>query len=108
MKRFSTISGAALLAASLSSAAFAQTGGNMNAPEPNASGTAIVQPGTTSTGVATDSHRVIGTTGMNSGVTPNNAELNGNNGNSGGGSNSLANTNNPGGGMGNNAGPPTR
>jgi hypothetical protein len=38
----------------------------------------------------------------------NNDELKGNNGNSAGGSNSLANTNNPGGGMGNNAGPPMK
>jgi hypothetical protein len=36
-----------------------------------------------------------------------NDELKGNNGNSAGGSNSLSNTNNPGG-MGNNAGPPMR
>jgi hypothetical protein len=107
MKKMMTISGAALLAASLSGAAFAQTGGNMNAPEPNSSGTKIIQPGTTPTGVATDSHRVIGTTGSAGTARPNNAELGGNNGNSAGGSNSSANTNNPTG-MGNNAGPPMK
>jgi hypothetical protein len=107
MKNLITISGAALLAASVASAAFAQTGGNMNAPEPNSSGTKIIQPGTTSTGVATDSHKVIGTTGSASGMRPNNAELQGNNGNSAGGSNSSANTNNPTG-MGNNAGAPMK
>jgi hypothetical protein len=94
MGKLTTISGAALLAATLSGAAFAQTGGNMNAPEPNASGTRIVQPATTSTGAATSPHatgRTTGTTGMSSGS---NAELGGNNGNnSGSGSNSLNNPN---------------
>jgi hypothetical protein len=46
-----------------------------------------------------------GTVGMGRGA--NNAELKGNSATSAGGSNSLANTNNPGG-MGNNAGPPMR
>jgi hypothetical protein len=84
-----------LLAASLSTAAFAQSGANPNAPQPNSMGTGVIQPGTTSTGEATDSHRRMGTTGM-SGTRPggNNAELGGNNGNSGGGSNSLSNPNN--------------
>src|SRR5580658_1801651 len=103
MNKLLTISGAALLAASLSTAVFAQ-GANMNAPQPNSSGTGIVQPGTTSTGTATDARRVGGTTGMNGGMSGNNAELKGDSATSAGGANSLSNTNNPGG-MGNNAGP---
>lgn len=55
-------------------------------------------------------HRMHGmTTGssMHGGMGGNNAELKGNSATSAGGSNSLANTNNPGG-MGNNAGPPMK
>jgi hypothetical protein len=69
MSKFLKISGVALLAASISGAAFAQAGGgNPNAAGPNSSGTGLVQPGTTSTGVATDAKPVkgqTGTTGMN-------------------------------------------
>jgi hypothetical protein len=90
------ITAAALLAASLSTAAFAQSGANPSAPQPNSRGTGVIQPGTTSTGQATDSHRRMETTGMSGTGKPggNNAELGGNNGNSGGGSNSLSNPNN--------------
>ena len=100
MMRLITITGAALIAASLSSSAFAQAGANPNAPQPNSAGNGVVQPGTTSTGTATDSKMESRTTGMSG----NNAELKGNSATSAGGSNSLSNTNNPGG-MGNNAGP---
>jgi hypothetical protein len=94
MKKLITISGAALLAASLSGVAFAQ-GANPSAPQPNSAGNGVIQPGTSSTGTATDRGRV-GTTGMSGGTMapkPNNAELQGNNGNSASGSNSLANPN---------------
>jgi hypothetical protein len=33
---------------------YAQTGGNMNAPQPNSTGTGVATPGTTSTGTAVD------------------------------------------------------
>src|ERR1700710_379266 len=92
MSKLMTISAAAILAASISSAAFAQAGGgNPNAAGPNSSGTGLVQPGTTSTGTATDAKPIggrVGTTGMGT-AGPNNAELQGNNGNSASGSNSL-------------------
>jgi hypothetical protein len=107
MKKLMSITGAALLAVSLSSAAFAQAGANMNAPQPNSAGTGYVEPGTTRTGTATDARPIGSTTGMGRGMSGNNAELQGNSATSAGGDNSLANTNNPGG-MGNNAGPPLR
>jgi hypothetical protein len=94
MKKLITISGAALLAASLSGVAFAQ-GANPSAPQPNSAGNGVIQPGISSTGTATDRGRV-GTTGTSGGTMapkPNNAELQGNNGNSASGSNSLANPN---------------
>ena len=53
MKRLMTFVGAAALAAGLSSAAFGQ-GANPSAPQPNSTGTGVIQPGTTSTGTATD------------------------------------------------------
>jgi hypothetical protein len=93
MKKLMTISSAVLLAVSLSGTAFAQ-GANPSAPQPNSAGNGVIQPGTTSTGTATDRGRV-GTTGMGGTIAPkpNNAELQGNNGNSASGSNSLANPN---------------
>jgi hypothetical protein len=63
MKKFATISGAAILAVSLSGAAFAQ-GANPSAPQPSSTGAGVVQPGTTSTGTATDAKMKSGTTGM--------------------------------------------
>jgi hypothetical protein len=61
MKTLMTFIGAATLAASLCSAAFAQ-GANPSAPQPNSTGTGVVQPGTTSTGTATDSKMKTGKT----------------------------------------------
>jgi hypothetical protein len=54
MKKISMIAAAALLAVSVTGAAFAQAGGNPNAPEPNSSGTGIVKPGTDKSGTAVD------------------------------------------------------
>jgi hypothetical protein len=65
MNKFATISTAALLAVSLSSAAFAQAGANPSAPQPNATGTGTVQPGMDKNGTATDAKMKSGTTGMN-------------------------------------------
>jgi hypothetical protein len=62
MKKFAII-GAALLG--LSGAAFAQSGANPNAPQPNSMGTGAVTPGTKASGEATDSKMKSGTTGMN-------------------------------------------
>jgi hypothetical protein len=99
MKKLMTISAMALLAASLSSAAFAQVGGGGAATIPENSGTATngqgAAVGTTTTGRTTLNRDRVGTTGMSGGtmVAPNNAELQGNNGNSASGSNSLANPN---------------
>jgi hypothetical protein len=95
-KMLMKMSAAVLLAASLSGAAFAQAGANPNAPQPNSAGTGVIQPGTTSTGEATSSHRRTGTVGMSGTdrLGGNNAELGGNNGNSAAGSNSLSNPNN--------------
>jgi hypothetical protein len=59
MKKFTMISGVALLAVSLSGTAFAQ-GANPSAPQPNSTGTGVVQPGTTSTGTATDAKMKTG------------------------------------------------
>jgi hypothetical protein len=63
MKKFATISGAAILAVSFAGAAFAQ-GANPSAPQPSSTGAGVVQPGTTSTGTATDAKMKSGTTGM--------------------------------------------
>ena len=65
MKKFVTITTAALLAASVSSAAFAQAGANPSAPQPNSTGTGVVQPGMDKNGTATDAKMKSGTTGMN-------------------------------------------
>jgi hypothetical protein len=59
MKKFTMISGVALLAVSLSGTAFAQ-GANPSAPQPNSTGTGVVQPGTT--GTATDAKMKTGKT----------------------------------------------
>jgi hypothetical protein len=64
MKKIATITGAALLAASLSTAAFAQNGANPSAPQPNAMGTGTTTPGTKASGEATDS-KMKSTTGSN-------------------------------------------
>ena len=63
MKKFATIGTAALLAVSLSGAAFAQA--NPSAPQPSSAGAGVVQPGTTASGTATDAKAKSGTTGMN-------------------------------------------
>jgi hypothetical protein len=63
MKKFATITGAALLAASLAGAAFAQSGANPSAPQPNSMGTGTTTPGTKASGEATDSKMKSGTTG---------------------------------------------
>jgi hypothetical protein len=91
MKKFAVLTAAALLAAGVSGA-YAQ--------------------GTTSSD-SVKHHKSGTTTGSNmksaKPMAGSNDELKGNNGNSAGGNNSLANTNNPGnGGVGNNAGPPMR
>jgi hypothetical protein len=61
MKKFTMISGVALLAVSLSGTAFAQ-GANPSAPQPSSTGTGVIQPGTTSTGTATDAKMKTGKT----------------------------------------------
>jgi hypothetical protein len=99
MKKFAIIAAATLFAASVSGA-YAQ--------------------GTMGSGDQTNHQKAKAKTSMKSGTTTGSAmksskkpmagdndELKGNNGNSAGGSNSLSNTNNPGG-MGNNAGPPMK
>jgi hypothetical protein len=58
MKKFATFSTAALLAVSLSGAAFAQAGANPSAPQPSSTGQGVVQPGMDKNGTAS-------TTGMN-------------------------------------------
>jgi hypothetical protein len=63
MKKFAMTTGAALLAASLSGPAFAQTGANPSAPQPNSMGTGVTTPGTKASGEATDSKMKSGTTG---------------------------------------------
>jgi hypothetical protein len=65
MKKFMMIGGAALLAVSLSSAAFAQAGANPSAPQPSSTGQGVVQPGMDKNGTATDAKMKSGTTGMN-------------------------------------------
>jgi hypothetical protein len=63
MKTMMTLAGAALLATSVAGAAFAQ-GSNMNATQPNSTGTGTYTPGTTSTGQAVDKKQSGTTTGM--------------------------------------------
>jgi hypothetical protein len=65
MKKFATFSTAALLAVSLSGAAFAQAGANPSAPQPSSTGQGVVQPGMDKNGTATDAKMKSGTTGMN-------------------------------------------
>lgn len=65
MKKLVTVTGAALLAISLSGAAFAQNGANQNAPQPNSTGTGVTTPGTKASGEATNSKMKSGTSGSN-------------------------------------------
>jgi hypothetical protein len=52
MRKFMTLAGAALLAASVAGAAYGQA--NPNAPQPNSAGNGIYVPGTSPTGQAID------------------------------------------------------
>jgi hypothetical protein len=60
MRKFATITPAALLAVSLSSAAFAQAGANPSAPQPSSTGAGVVQPGMDKNGTATDAKMMKG------------------------------------------------
>jgi hypothetical protein len=101
MKKFAIAAAATLFAASVSGA-YAQgtvsPGDQASTPTSHHKAKTNMKPGTT-TGSAMRSSRKP--------MAGDNDELKGNNGNSAGGSNSLSNTNNPGG-MGNNAGPPMK
>jgi opacity protein-like surface antigen len=71
MKKLMTMAGAAVLAASVAGAAFAQA--NPNAPQPNSNGTGVYAPGTSPTGEAVDTpqnngrSRATTTTGSSTG-----------------------------------------
>jgi hypothetical protein len=94
MKKLATVTAAMLLAANFSGAYAQSTTAKSDRQH---AGHHKAAPGTT-TGASMKSNKAM---------TGNNDELKGNSATSAGGSNSLSNTNNPGG-MGNNAGPPMK
>jgi hypothetical protein len=102
MKNYGITAAAALLVAGLSTAAFGQAGANMNAPQPSSSGAGVIQPGTTSTGRATQTGpgSTVGAAPMATGSeTGNNAaSMHGSNSAAGGGLNATEGRSNGGGG----------
>lgn len=93
MKKIATFAAACAALTALSTGVFAQ-GANMNAPQPNSTGTGVTQPGTTSTGVAVDRPKASGQTGGSVGTTT--GATDGNTANSARGTNSATNPKNMG------------